>query len=369
MRLFVSCSLLVLTTCLAIPASAVSAYREVIELTRAMGNTNCTQSLDSLLSWALAEEREGVVASRFAEITEWFRTDPEFARSAFCSIPAGTALQPSTESGKPASYDLVPDPVRPAPAMDSALEAEPETFSLPQAWSYAPAPRPPEPSISVLTAETQYTDWSVVEKSGQWGLRFFEPKIRVYVDTGTDDEGEVDIFDDGALTATVNLAELRWYWSWERAAYGRKAGEDKYRFYAIEDGKADLWSGDGHPPREKAREISRWSVGLALGAGIGSPANNSEDGMEQASSAPVLLATIGPFVEFDLRDAWGEWFGDTEDNRFAAMKQEAAGVPEALKPKFIAEAGWVFGYSTDEDLSDNDDSALYFGMGFHIPFK
>jgi hypothetical protein len=130
-------------------------------------------------------------------------------------------------------------------------------------------------------------------------LRYFEPKLRVYVDTGTDDDGEIDIFKNGALSPTFDLAQL---------LLSNTTGMD----------------GD-------------WKWGFQLAAGVTSPAGDSEDGMEEATNAPVILMSAGTFLSHRLSA------GDD------AMWLEL-------------EFGWVRGFTADEAFENNDDSAIYFGL-------
>ena len=46
-----------------------------------------------------------------------------------------------------------------------------------------------------------------------WGIQPLKPSARVYFDSGKDDVGEVDLFDDGTLGVSVDLASLYFdYW-------------------------------------------------------------------------------------------------------------------------------------------------------------
>lgn len=134
--------------------------------------------------------------------------------------------------------------------------------------------------------------------------RFFEPSARVYFDTGEDDEGEVDIFDDGGLTPTIDFAALYVPWRLGQAEY-----------------------------------FDSWSWGPLVAVGIGSSADDSEDGTVEASDVPVVMFSYGFVLEYELE-------GGTS---------------------FAFEIGRATGFSPDESLSDGDDSATYVGLKINVP--
>ena len=88
--------------------------------------------------------------------------------------------------------------------------------------------------------------------------RFFDPSARVFFDSGSDDDDEIDIFDDGSLNLTVQLASL---------------------YFPQRFGISEAYD--------------NWSWGPVIGAGLGQPAKDSEDGSEDASGAPVVLGSAG----------------------------------------------------------------------------
>ncbi|MDJ0907171.1 MAG: hypothetical protein QNI96_14215 [Woeseiaceae bacterium] len=135
-------------------------------------------------------------------------------------------------------------------------------------------------------------------------LRFFDPSVRVYFDTGTDDPDEIDIFNDGNLNLAVDLASIYWPWRLGRAEY-----------------------------------FDNWSWGPVVGAGIGAPASDSSDGTTQASGAPIVMFSGGMMLEYELDSG----------------------------PSFAFEAGYTIGYSSDESLGDADDSAAYVGLRINVP--
>ncbi|MFI4859259.1 MAG: hypothetical protein ACIAXF_01120 [Phycisphaerales bacterium JB063] len=176
-------------------------------------------------------------------------------------------------------------------------------------------------------------------------MRIIEPKMRVYFDIGDDDEDEVDIFRDGNLSATINVFEVR-----------------LTRYFFDETRLGYDVDGNG-----KLVDRSPVSWGFNAGAGIGIPAQDSEDGMTSASNAPVVVFTIGIFLEIDLtnldadeRKAISNIIGN--NNPFSSIEGASAGATVGV------ELGYAIGFSADEMLEDVDDGALYFGLTFHVPF-
>jgi len=135
-------------------------------------------------------------------------------------------------------------------------------------------------------------------------LRFFDPSARVYFDTGSDDEGEVDLFNDGKLNISVDLVSI--YVPWRLG---------KSSFY------------------------DKWSWGPVIGAGLGAPAKDSEDGSVEASGAPVVLFSLGGMMQYRLESG----------------------------PSFSFEAGYSRGFTSDESVDDSDDSASYVGIRINVP--
>ncbi len=179
-------------------------------------------------------------------------------------------------------------------------------------------------------------------------LRIIQPKLRVFFDTGSDDDGEIDIFENGELTPNLNLVELRLthYFHNERWLGVTELG--------------------GHPRYQDFQ--SRWSWGPNIGLGISAPAQDGEedDGvggttLAQASDAPVVLFTVGAFLEYDLTHL-------TDDQRAKVGEAVRATGNSFSGPKIGVEGGWAYGVSADEGLSDTDDSAWYIGLSLHFPF-
>lgn len=145
--------------------------------------------------------------------------------------------------------------------------------------------------------------------SGNYGgfkFRIFKPSARVFFDTGSDDEGEIDIFQDGNISASIDLVNLTYRWN---------TGAD-----FINSPNSTLW------------------YGFSLGFGITTPADDSQDGTEEASDAPVLLLTVGSFLEYDI----------------------------STKTSILIEGGYALGFTSDEGFADQNDGALYFGLSLNF---
>ena len=108
------------------------------------------------------------------------------------------------------------------------------------------------------------------KKAPGLGFRFFEPRARIYFDS-EDKRDEIDIFNHGSISVTVNLLELYYSWNWSDYLVDK----DNYGLH----------------------------IGLAFGTGLTESSDNSEDGEKKASSAPVALLSGGVFLEiFSIKD-------------------------------------------------------------------
>ncbi len=146
----------------------------------------------------------------------------------------------------------------------------------------------------------------------------FRPKARIYFDTGDDDPGELDIFQDGALAPTINMIELNLNNTFREDRIGKDpdTGEDFVKPGSL------LW-------------------GFNFGGGINAPAGSSSDGTT-SSSAPVLLLSGGLQLQYRL---------DTE-----------------TPAEVGAEVGYAWGITADESFGDVDDGAIYVGFTIGIVF-
>jgi hypothetical protein len=145
-------------------------------------------------------------------------------------------------------------------------------------------------------------------------LRIFEPKARVYFDTGWEAPDKLDIFHDGSLAPAINFFELFWQNSW----------------------------GDYGQPE--------WRWGPCIGLGISSVAGNSADGTLQASGAPVLMVSTGLQLEFPL----------------ASRRSHFTKFDRGLLPTAGVEFGYALGISSDESLDYSADGAIYVGVSLHV---
>lgn len=145
-------------------------------------------------------------------------------------------------------------------------------------------------------------------------LRIFEPKARVYFDTGWEAPDKLDIFHDGSLAPAINFFELFWQNSW----------------------------GDYGQPD--------WRWGPCIGLGISSVAGDSEDGSLSSSGAPVLMLSAGLQCEFPL----------------ASRRTHFAPVDRSLLPTAGVEFGYALGISSDESLDYSADGAIYVGISLHV---
>ena len=145
-------------------------------------------------------------------------------------------------------------------------------------------------------------------------LRIFEPKARVYFDTGWEAPDKLDIFHDGSLAPAINFFELFWQRSW----------------------------GDYGQPD--------WRWGPCIGLGISSQASDSEDGTLTSSGAPVLMLSTGLQFEFPL----------------ASRRSHFAKFDRGLLPTAGVEFGYALGVSSDESLDYSADGAIYVGVSLHV---
>lgn len=153
-------------------------------------------------------------------------------------------------------------------------------------------------------------------------LRVFEPKARVYFDTGTDSPDKLDMFQDGSLVPSINFLELTWMRPFRRP-------------FGHED----------------------WRWGPNLGVGISSQAGDSEDGTIKSSGAPVVICSLGFLGEFPLSAL-----------QLRRLRAHQGPDPELreLAPTAGLEVGYAVGVSSDERLSHIADGAVYVGVSFHV---
>jgi hypothetical protein len=174
---------------------------------------------------------------------------------------------------------------------------------------------------------------SPVESPGYWHdptigptFRVFEPKARVYFDTGWEAPDKLNIFHDGSLVPSINFLELFWRRRWPH--------------------------GIGHRD---------WRWGPSFGVGISSQAGDSADGSLQASGAPVLLLSAGLQTEFPL-STWQ--LSQLREGGLCSAEVEQHLL--AAAPTAGIEFGYALGVSSDESLDYSADGAIYVGVSVHV---
>ena len=156
-------------------------------------------------------------------------------------------------------------------------------------------------------------------------VRYFQPSVRTYFDTGDDDPNELDIFRDGSLTASVDFFEY-------------------YR-------PIPFWDFIGQED---------WSWGPIIGVGLTAPAADSSDDSQQASGAPVALVSYGLRFEFPNVDA------TERSSAESLLSSKSVGDVVNESTSLGLEVGYATGFSTDESLSDTDDTAFFVGLAFNF---
>ena len=170
----------------------------------------------------------------------------------------------------------------------------------------------------------------------QWEVRIFQPKVRVFFDTGSDDPGEPDFFENGVIAPTVSFVEFHLpFKHWDKLAF----------------------------PDE-------WTWGPDFGIGLSTPVSASGD------TEVALFLSAGLLFEFPLRP--GMVSDKSEfDTLMDSMKVNSED-REKLKaqlgnqiiggPKLGLELGYMWGITANEGASDVDDGAIYVGLNLFIPF-
>ena len=170
-------------------------------------------------------------------------------------------------------------------------------------------------------------------------IRAFSPSARLYFDTGTDDKNEIDVFEDGKLSPAITLAEIYF-------PYGRWKNWHKLDPNSVTNPLSDK-------EEKKISYFNQFLFGPTFGIGITVPPEDAERGVKinngdeisepASSNAPVLFLNAGFLLLFPL---------DNSNN------------PSTLGFEF----GLTRGYSTDDSIDNKDDSAIYAGLVFNIPF-
>lgn len=159
-------------------------------------------------------------------------------------------------------------------------------------------------------------------------VRFFQPKARVFMDLKRKNDGAFDLFDDGAILASLDVIELY------------------FPMPLISERFSEMF---GKPGRLSS---IGWRVGGTIGLGITTALNN---GSSDNGSAPVSTLSTGIRYEFPLGRPSREVI-ETGDSRLDQ------------RTRVGMEFGFQGGISTREALSDSTDYGLYFGILVNTPW-
>lgn len=159
-------------------------------------------------------------------------------------------------------------------------------------------------------------------------VRFFQPKARVFMDLKRSNDGEFDLFNNGAILASLDVVELY------------------FPMPLISERFAEMF---GRPGRLSSLG---WRVGGTLAMGITTALNN---GTTENGSAPVSTLATGIRYEFPLGKPSRELI-ETGDDRLDQ------------RTRVGMEFGLQGGISTRESLRDSSDIGLYFGVLVNTPW-
>ena len=160
-------------------------------------------------------------------------------------------------------------------------------------------------------------------------VRFFQPKARVFMDMKRENDGEFDLFGDGALLASLDVVELY---------FPMPLISDRFA-HAL--GKTDRVTRIG------------WRFGATIGLGITTALSNGDSA---AGSAPISTLSTGLRYEFPLGRPSNELI-TTRDPR----------LDQRTRVGF--ETGIQAGISANESLADATDYGWYFGILVNTPWN
>ena len=160
-------------------------------------------------------------------------------------------------------------------------------------------------------------------------VRFFQPKARVFMDMKRRNDGEFDLFSNGAILASLDVVELYFPMPLISERFARAVG--------------------------KTNRLSQlgWRVGGTVGLGITTALNNGDS---SSGSAPISTFSSGVRYEFPLGRPSNEVI-TTGDPRLD--QRTRVGI----------ETGFQAGVSTDESLADSSDMGWYFGILVNTPWN
>jgi hypothetical protein len=159
-------------------------------------------------------------------------------------------------------------------------------------------------------------------------VRFFQPKARVFMDLKRSNDGEFDLFNNGAILASLDVVELY------------------FPMPLISERFAEMFSRPGR------LSSLGWRVGGTLAMGITTALNN---GTTENGSAPVSTLATGIRYEFPLGRPSRELI-ETGDDRLDQ------------RTRVGMEFGLQGGISTRESLRDSSDVGLYLGVLVNTPW-
>ncbi|MEM9589698.1 MAG: hypothetical protein AAGA03_20615, partial [Planctomycetota bacterium] len=159
-------------------------------------------------------------------------------------------------------------------------------------------------------------------------VRFFQPKARIFTDLKRSNDDEFDLFNDGAILASLDVVELY------------------FPMPLISERFAEAFGKPAH------LSALGWRVGGTVGLGITTALNNGDS---QNGSAPVSTLSAGIRYEFPLGRPSRELI-ETADTRLD--QRTRVGI----------EGGIQAGVSTREGLDDSVDAGIYFGILVNTPW-
>ncbi|MEE9581064.1 MAG: hypothetical protein V3V74_07105 [Nitrosomonadaceae bacterium] len=129
-----------------------------------------------------------------------------------CLFMLGAAFS-TVNAQDPAAPTPTPDPYTP-PTMKETTKAEIDDLIAQQATNTSDT-RKIEIDNEILSLQRKYKRihpelWGIfdLEHEHVFGYTMFEPSARIFFDSGKDDEGEVDLFDNGKLAVNLSVAKI-----------------------------------------------------------------------------------------------------------------------------------------------------------------
>jgi hypothetical protein len=158
-------------------------------------------------------------------------------------------------------------------------------------------------------------------------VRFFQPKARIYSDLKRSNDTEFDMFDDGALLASLDVVEFYFPMPLITERFARVMGRPS-----------------------QLRGLG-WRLGGTVGLGITTAVSSNDN----ASNAPISTLSAGIRYDFPLGHPSAEVLA-TRDCRLDD------------RTRVGIEGGVQGGVSTDEDLEDSTDLGVYLGILVNTPW-